>query len=96
MPLTQLNLDDNNLDGPLPSWLLTETSLSNLLLAGNNFDGPIPDLTALTNLTTGSTTSVIGSNCMGTGSLTAPQIAYMDNKFSASGNTVWMTDSVST
>jgi Leucine-rich repeat (LRR) protein len=96
MPLTQLNLDDNNLDGSLPSWLLTETSLSNLLLAGNNFDGPMPDLTALTNLTTGSTTSVIGSNCMGTGNLTAPQIAYMDNKFSASGNAVWMTDSVST
>jgi uncharacterized repeat protein (TIGR01451 family) len=89
MPLTSLNLDNNNLNGPLPSWILSKTSLTTVLLADNNFDGPMPDLTALVNISAGSSTSTIGSNCMGTGSLTAAQTWYMDVRFSALGNQIY-------
>jgi hypothetical protein len=52
MPLVSLYLSNNNLNGQLPSWVNTKTSLVNIGLADNNFDGPVPDFTALTSLAT--------------------------------------------
>ena len=51
--LTTLHLAENQLTGPIPSWLMNLTQLTVLDLAGNILEGPIPSsLFELANLET--------------------------------------------
>ncbi|KXS15202.1 L domain-like protein [Gonapodya prolifera JEL478] len=69
--LKTLNLNNNAITGPVPSWVSTLTNLESLSLAQNTFDGPFPDLSALKKLTSLQATGNSWTNQTVTGKLPA-------------------------